>query len=58
VQLSFDLAESWLADNPDVLGLKRDGKSVFKELALFQDYHGMPTFKNVSTYSTSSFATH
>ncbi|KAK9994368.1 hypothetical protein SO802_024071 [Lithocarpus litseifolius] len=45
-QLSFDLAESWLADNPDVLGLKRDGKSVFKELALFQDYHGMPTFKN------------
>lgn len=44
--LSFDLAESWLADNPDVLGLKRDGTSVFKELALFQDYRGMPTFKN------------
>lgn len=26
--------------------MKRDGTSVFKELALFQDYRGMPTFKN------------
>ncbi|XP_054810404.1 1-aminocyclopropane-1-carboxylate synthase 3-like [Prosopis cineraria] len=45
-QLSFDLLESWLEKNPDAAGLKRDGKSIFRELALFQDYHGLPAFKN------------
>ncbi|KAL5988320.1 1-aminocyclopropane-1-carboxylate synthase 3 [Asimina triloba] len=45
-QLCFDLVESWLAENPDALGLKKDDVSVFRELALFQDYHGMPCFKN------------
>lgn len=45
MQLSFDLLESWLAKNPDVAGFKRDGKSIFRELALFQDYHGLPSFK-------------
>ncbi|KAK7263283.1 hypothetical protein RJT34_30870 [Clitoria ternatea] len=44
-QLSFDLLESWLEKNPDVSGFKRDGKSMFRELALFQDYHGLPSFK-------------
>nr|AAB69137.1 1-aminocyclopropane-1-carboxylate synthase [Pisum sativum]AAD04198.1 1-aminocyclopropane-1-carboxylate synthase [Pisum sativum] len=44
-QLSFDLLESWLAKNQDVGGFKRDGKSIFRELALFQDYHGLPSFK-------------
>ncbi|KAL1333275.1 hypothetical protein HN51_062057 [Arachis hypogaea] len=44
-QLSFDLLESWLAKNPDVSGFKRDGKSIFRELALFQDYHGLSSFK-------------
>ncbi|KAE8699996.1 CMA101 protein [Hibiscus syriacus] len=44
-QLSFDLLESWLDKNPDVAGFKRDGQSIFKELALFQDYHGFPAFK-------------
>ena len=47
-QLSFDLLEAWLEANPDALGLRRGGASVFRELALFQDYHGMPAFKNVS----------
>ncbi|KAH0990108.1 hypothetical protein GBA52_001591 [Prunus armeniaca] len=46
LQLSFDLVESWLASNPDALELKRNGGSVFRELALFQDYHGFPAFKN------------
>ncbi|KAG4162367.1 hypothetical protein ERO13_D01G112000v2 [Gossypium hirsutum] len=45
-QLSFDLVESWLRKNPDAMGLKKDGESVFRELALFQDYHGLPAFKN------------
>ncbi|KAL6636994.1 hypothetical protein ACP70R_024566 [Stipagrostis hirtigluma subsp. patula] len=45
-QLSFDLLEAWLEAHPDALGLRRGGASVFRELALFQDYHGMPAFKN------------
>ncbi|KAJ7007066.1 1-aminocyclopropane-1-carboxylate synthase 3 [Populus alba] len=45
-QLSFDLIESWIARNPDAVGLKKSGASIFKELALFQDYHGLPAFKN------------
>nr|AAQ14267.1 1-aminocyclopropane-1-carboxylate synthase [Momordica charantia] len=44
-ELSFDLVEEWLDRNPDALGLRRNGKSVFRELALFQDYHGLPAFK-------------
>ncbi|KAF2531743.1 hypothetical protein F2Q70_00032533 [Brassica cretica] len=46
-QLCFDLIETWLAKNPDAAGLKKDGQSIFKELALFQDYHGLPEFKKV-----------
>lgn len=45
-QLSFDLLESWLGQNPDAAGFKRNGESIFRELALFQDYHGLPAFKN------------
>ncbi|KAG4154023.1 hypothetical protein ERO13_D03G031400v2 [Gossypium hirsutum] len=44
-QLSFDLLETWLAKNPEAVGCKRDGQSIFRELALFQDYHGLPAFK-------------
>ncbi|XP_031109844.1 1-aminocyclopropane-1-carboxylate synthase 3-like [Ipomoea triloba] len=45
-QLSFDLLESWMAQNPDAAAFKNDGESVFRQLALFQDYHGLPSFKN------------
>ncbi|CAH8326093.1 unnamed protein product [Eruca vesicaria subsp. sativa] len=45
-QLSFDLIESWLAKNPDATNFKREGQSIFRGLALFQDYHGLPSFKN------------
>ncbi|KAG6701140.1 hypothetical protein I3843_08G143300 [Carya illinoinensis] len=44
-QLSFDILESWLDMNPDAAGFKRDGNSIFRELALFQDYHGLPACK-------------
>ncbi|XP_010999918.1 PREDICTED: 1-aminocyclopropane-1-carboxylate synthase 3-like [Populus euphratica] len=44
-QLSFDLLESWLGNNQDAAGFKKDGQSIFRELALFQDYHGLPAFK-------------
>ncbi|XP_047318933.1 1-aminocyclopropane-1-carboxylate synthase 3-like [Impatiens glandulifera] len=44
-QLSLDLLESWLAENPDAAGFKKGGESIFRDLALFQDYHGLPSFK-------------
>ncbi|KZV54512.1 hypothetical protein F511_01310 [Dorcoceras hygrometricum] len=44
-QLSFDLLESWIARNQEISGFKKMGGSVFRELALFQDYHGLPAFK-------------
>ncbi|KAL1814016.1 hypothetical protein ACET3Z_024081 [Daucus carota] len=52
-QLSFDLLESWLAKNSNVAHFKEDrggsssslSSSLFRELALFQDYHGLPAFK-------------
>jgi 1-aminocyclopropane-1-carboxylate synthase len=56
VQLSFDMLEEWLEANSDALRLRRaDGASVFRELALFQDYHGMPAFKNVRHQFDRSF---
>uniref|UniRef100_A0A453H9M7 1-aminocyclopropane-1-carboxylate synthase n=1 Tax=Aegilops tauschii subsp. strangulata TaxID=200361 RepID=A0A453H9M7_AEGTS len=45
-QVHTDLVEEWLEKNPDALGLRRGAASVFRELALFQDYHGLPAFKN------------
>ncbi|XP_042457453.1 1-aminocyclopropane-1-carboxylate synthase 1-like [Zingiber officinale] len=46
-QLCFDLIETWLEKHPQAGGFKRDdGKRIFQELALFQDYHGLPAFKN------------
>ncbi|KAK1433168.1 hypothetical protein QVD17_10074 [Tagetes erecta] len=44
-QLSFDILQTWLDNNPDATGFKKNGQSVFKELALFQDYHGLLSFK-------------
>ncbi|GMH03210.1 hypothetical protein Nepgr_005049 [Nepenthes gracilis] len=44
-QLCFDLLESWLASNPDAYGFMKNEASIFRELALFQDYHGLPAFK-------------
>lgn len=49
MQLCFDLLESWLIQNPDAASFKRDGQSIFRELALFQDYNGLSSFKKVSS---------
>ncbi|XP_059281593.1 1-aminocyclopropane-1-carboxylate synthase 3-like [Lycium ferocissimum] len=46
-QLSFDLLESWLRRNQDVIQFRENGGSMFRDLALFQDYHGLQAFKNV-----------
>ncbi|MED6130725.1 1-aminocyclopropane-1-carboxylate synthase 3 [Stylosanthes scabra] len=46
-QLSFDLLEYWLRRNSNTMALlKKDGVSAFRELALFQDYHGLPALKD------------
>ncbi|WOK99210.1 hypothetical protein Cni_G07922 [Canna indica] len=45
-QLCFDLIESWLERHPEPSGFKKDGALIFRELALFQDYHGLPAFKS------------
>lgn len=55
VQLSFDLIETWLEEHPEVLGLKKNEESVFRQLALFQDYHGLPAFKDVSNINSSQY---
>lgn len=47
MQLSFDLLESWIARNQESNWFKKRGESIFRELALFQDYHGLPEFKKV-----------
>ncbi|XP_057542315.1 1-aminocyclopropane-1-carboxylate synthase 3-like [Amaranthus tricolor] len=44
-QLCFDLLESWLTNNPEPASFTHNGQSVFRHLALFQDYHGLPEFK-------------
>ncbi|KAG0455678.1 hypothetical protein HPP92_023466 [Vanilla planifolia] len=46
-QLSFDLLQAWLDAHPEATSFNKvEGKeSVFKKLALFQDYHGLPSFK-------------
>ncbi|KAG6533474.1 1-aminocyclopropane-1-carboxylate synthase 1-like [Zingiber officinale] len=44
-QLCFDLIESWLENNPAPAGFQEDSALTFRDLALFQDYHGLPAFK-------------
>ncbi|XP_074294002.1 1-aminocyclopropane-1-carboxylate synthase 3-like [Silene latifolia] len=44
-QLCFDHIESWLLQNPDPCSFMNKGQSIFRDLALFQDYHGLPEFK-------------
>ncbi|KAK3425645.1 hypothetical protein EUGRSUZ_F02211 [Eucalyptus grandis] len=44
-QLSLDLVESWLERNPEATEFTNGG-TTFRDIALFQDYHGLPAFKN------------
>ncbi|CAN1341256.1 1-aminocyclopropane-1-carboxylate synthase CMA101 [Linum perenne] len=48
--LAENQLESWIANNEDVLCMKKktndsNGESIFKHLALFQDYHAFPSLK-------------
>ncbi|KAH9307443.1 hypothetical protein KI387_035354, partial [Taxus chinensis] len=44
-QLSFDLIESWLKEHPESSICTPEGISSFKEIANYQDYHGLPVFR-------------
>jgi hypothetical protein len=47
LQLSFDLLESWLLAHPKASICAEEGVSRFKEIALYQDYHGLPACRKV-----------
>ncbi|GLT48784.1 hypothetical protein SLA2020_223840 [Shorea laevis] len=44
-QVSLDLVESWIEKNLDAVRLRKDGISLFRELAIFEDYHGLHGLK-------------
>ncbi|GFP91480.1 1-aminocyclopropane-1-carboxylate synthase [Phtheirospermum japonicum] len=45
-QLSHDSIEEWIIKNPIASISTREGVHAFKNIALFQDYHGLPEFRN------------
>lgn len=51
LQLSFDLIEEWIKKNPTASICTTEGVSQFKDIAIFQDYHGLPQFRKVTIYT-------
>ncbi|KAL3818023.1 hypothetical protein ACJIZ3_003928 [Penstemon smallii] len=45
-QLSFDLVQEWILNNPKASICTEEGSDDFKDIAIFQDYHGLPLFRN------------
>jgi len=50
LQLCFDLIQDWLENNPKASICTPEGVNEFREVAIFQDYHGLPEFRNVRKY--------
>ena len=49
-QVSFDLLEEFLSEHPEAAGwggAAGSGVASFRDIALFQDYHGLKTFRKV-----------
>ncbi|XP_043695889.1 1-aminocyclopropane-1-carboxylate synthase-like [Telopea speciosissima] len=44
-QLCFDLIEDWIRRNPQASICTTEGVKEFKDIAIFQDYHGLPAFR-------------
>lgn len=44
-QLCHDLIEDWIKNNPEASICTTEGVSEFKSIANFQDYHGLPAFR-------------
>ncbi|KAJ0104658.1 hypothetical protein Patl1_17641 [Pistacia atlantica] len=45
-QLCFDLVQDWLLSNPEASICTAEGVNYFRDIAIFQDYHGLPKFRN------------
>nr|BAK19929.1 1-aminocyclopropane-1-carboxylate synthase [Dianthus petraeus] len=45
-QLCFDLVTEWLLKNPQASICTKEGVNKFMDIAIFQDYHGLPEFRN------------
>ncbi|KMT12033.1 hypothetical protein BVRB_5g099920 [Beta vulgaris subsp. vulgaris] len=45
-QLSFDMVKDWVVKNPAASICTVEGVDHFKDIAIFQDYHGLPAFRN------------
>ncbi|TYK16620.1 1-aminocyclopropane-1-carboxylate synthase [Cucumis melo var. makuwa] len=45
-QLSFEFVEKWMKNNPQASICSVEGIDEFKDIAIFQDYHGLPEFRN------------
>ncbi|XP_027085083.2 1-aminocyclopropane-1-carboxylate synthase [Coffea arabica] len=45
-QLCFDLIEEWVLNNPEASICTAEGANKFMEVAIYQDYHGLPEFRN------------
>ncbi|KAJ4728214.1 1-aminocyclopropane-1-carboxylate synthase [Melia azedarach] len=44
-QLCFDLIKNWITKNPEASICTPEGVEDFKDIANFQDYHGLPEFR-------------
>jgi hypothetical protein len=44
------LIQDWLENNPKASICTPEGVNEFREVAIFQDYHGLPEFRNVRKY--------
>ncbi|CAK7335606.1 unnamed protein product [Dovyalis caffra] len=45
-QLCYDLIQEWLKKNPKASICTSEGLNEFREIAIFQDYHGLQEFRN------------
>ncbi|XP_057521334.1 1-aminocyclopropane-1-carboxylate synthase-like [Amaranthus tricolor] len=45
-QLCFDLVKDWVLKNPAASICTVEGVDSFKDIAIYQDYHGLPQFRN------------
>ncbi|KAK4400894.1 1-aminocyclopropane-1-carboxylate synthase [Sesamum angolense] len=45
-QLAFDLVQEWVRNNPKASICTAEGVDDFKDIAIYQDYHGLPEFRH------------
>ena len=50
-QLCFDLIKKWILENTDASICTAEGVDKFKDIAIYQDYHGLKEFREVEKYS-------